>query len=216
MEDGSISWKTKKHTSGALSSTEAEYNGNVRGCEGGGLAHWPTRGLRIRPMVSPGHSRRQPWSTHARSISPSGITSLASLFKQDNSPSSIFQQSPWWMTRSQSRSLPLPRLIVHSSRVRVPGLLGVQDNQQHSSLDPPFCVNPRTPLSSTTAPNVRTWSPSHQASAFRTLSGESGSQSPLFVYLPYSDPSIPKSRQTLCIDRSETRSSCERPAQRPT
>ena len=108
-------------------------------------------------MVSPGHSRRQPGSTHAHSISPSGTTSLASLFKQDNSPSSIFQQRLWWMTRSQSRSLPLPRLIVHSSRVRVPGLLGVQGNQQHSLLDPPFCVNPRTPLSTTTAPNVPTW-----------------------------------------------------------
>ena len=67
------------------------------------------------------------------------------------------EQRLWWMTRSQSRSLPLLRLIVHSSRVLVPGLLGVQSNQQHSSLDPPFCVGPRTPLSSTTAPNVRAW-----------------------------------------------------------
>ena len=35
-------------------------------------------------------------------------------------PSSVFQQKLWWMMRLQSRSLPLPRLIVDRSRVRVP------------------------------------------------------------------------------------------------
>ena len=48
-------------------------------------------------------------------------------------------------------------------------------------------------------------SPSHQVSALRTIPRESGSRSPLFVYLPSPDPSIPKPRQTPWIDRAYDR-----------